>query len=78
MNFIEKYLEKEHLFDLSSLMSTDKASLQDAKLEFFYKLFVDLEKKYVTKLDDMKRIESEHKNELNEVQKQKKIYFFIF
>ena len=78
MNFIEKYLEKEHLFDLNSLMSTDKASLQDAKLEFFYKLFVDLEKKYVTKLDDMKRIESEHKNELNEVQKQKKIYFFIF
>ena len=66
MNFIESYLQKEHLFDLNSL-SAENASLQDAKLELFFKLYVDLEKKYATKLDDMKRIEIEHKNELNEV-----------
>ena len=44
-----------------------KTNKFDAKLDYFYRLFVDLEKKYACNLDDMKRLEFEHKSELNEV-----------
>lgn len=64
MNQIENYLQKEHFADLTN---TDTTSQQDAKLDYFYRLFVDLEKKYACNLDDMKRLEFEHKSELNEV-----------
>jgi hypothetical protein len=66
MNFIENYLQKEHFLDLN-LNGTDRVAQQDAKLEYFYRLFVELEKKYASKIDDMKRLEREHKAELNEV-----------
>ena len=66
MNFIENYLQKEHFLDLN-LNGNDRVAQQDAKLEYFYRLFVELEKKYASKIDDMKRLELEHKSELNEV-----------
>lgn len=61
MNLIETYLNREHSIDLLKL------DTQEAKLDFFYKLFCDLKIKYETNLDDMKRLEFQHKAELNKV-----------
>ncbi len=63
MNLIDNYLKREHhLHDL-----IDEDDTQDIKLEFFYNLFVELEKKYVHKIEDMKRLDNEHKTEINNV-----------
>jgi hypothetical protein len=63
MNLIDNYLKREHhLHDL-----IDEDDTQDIKLEFFYNLFVELEKKYLHKIEDMKRLENEHKTEINNV-----------
>jgi hypothetical protein len=76
MNFIDNYLQREHFLDLK-LNGLDKASQQDAKLEYFYRLFVELETKYASKIDDMKRLELEHKSELNEVFNLILFYFLL-
>jgi hypothetical protein len=65
MNFIDDYLKREHhLHDL-----LEENDSQEIKLEFFFNLFIELEKKYVHKIDDMKRLEVEHKTEINNVNK---------
>lgn len=64
MNLIDNYLKNEHFLDLND--KHDKAS-QEAKLEYFFKLFIELEKKYASKIEDMKRLDAEHKQELSQV-----------
>ena len=61
MELIDNYLKKEKLID-----SKDAAS-HDEKLECFYSLFTDLERKYNCSIDDMHQLEIEHKEELNQV-----------
>lgn len=64
MNLIEEHLKKVHFLDLAD--KKDKAA-QEAKLEYFYQLFVDLEKKYEDKLEDVRKLEATHKAELANV-----------
>ena len=64
MNLIENYLKAHYFLDLNE--KNDSTS-REAKLEYFFHLFNDLEKKYTVKVEDMKRIEIEHKSELNKV-----------
>lgn len=60
MNFIDDYL-KESLFDFDSSWSSDK------KIEKFVDCFNELERKYAAKIEDVKRLETEHKSDLAEV-----------
>lgn len=64
MDLIDSYLKREHSLDLND--KNDSAS-QEAKLEYFFKLFIELEKRYNCKLEDMKRLDIEHKEEISEV-----------
>ncbi len=63
MNLIEDYLRREH--HLNDLI--DENDSAEIKLEYFFNLFVELEKKYLTKIEDMKRLDLEHKAEINNV-----------
>jgi hypothetical protein len=72
MNLIETYLNGEHSIELLKL------DTQEAKLEFFCKLFFDLKIKYETNLDDMKRLEFHHKAELKKVTSFNKNFITIF
>jgi hypothetical protein len=62
MNLIDTYLRKEH-----SAQYNTKKNDQEAKLAYFFELYADLERKYQLKLDDIKRLDLERKNELNNV-----------
>lgn len=70
MNLIEDYLRREH--HLNDLI--DENDSPEIKLEYFFNLFVELEKKYLIKIEDMKRLELEHKAEINNVIQ----YYYIF
>ena len=62
MNLIDTYLRKEH-----SVQYNTKKNDQEAKLAFFFELFTELDRKYLSKLEDIKRLDLERKNELNNV-----------
>ena len=59
MNLIENYLKETADYD-------QNRSLEE-KLEKFFGLFIQLEKKYATTIEDLKRLETEHKADLTEV-----------
>lgn len=59
MNLIESYLIKENYLEANKKSISD-----DGKLELFFKIFTELELKYNSKIEDMKRLELEHKDEL--------------
>ena len=72
MNLIDNYLKKEHqldvLFDDDETEDVNNRENQnEIKLQYFYNLFVELEKKYTYKIEDMKRLEVEHKAEISNV-----------
>lgn len=69
MNFIDDYL-KESVFDFDSSWSSDK------KIEKFVDCFNELERKYAAKIEDVKRLEIEHKSDLAEVFKTNYLEFF--
>jgi hypothetical protein len=72
MNLIDTYLRKEH-----SAQYNTKRNDQEAKLTFFFELFTDLERKYLSKLEDIKRLDLERKNELNNVFNFLRVTFLI-
>jgi hypothetical protein len=63
MNLIDNFLKQERLLDLDDNSETP----DEEKLECFYTLFVNLQKKYNCNIDDMKQLELEHKDELSQV-----------
>ena len=65
MNLIEDSL-REALLDGEGV-GYDPQWSQEIKLERFHRMYVDLERKYALKLEDVRRLELEHKAELAEV-----------
>jgi hypothetical protein len=71
MDLIDNYLKRDHSLDLNDNVS------QEAKLEYFFKLYIELEKRYNSKLEDMKRLDIEHKEEISEVANFKSLGFIF-
>lgn len=63
MDLIDGYLKKEKFLDASDIDATS----QEEKLDVFYSMFVDLDRKYSCAIDDMHQLELEHKEELTQV-----------
>ena len=76
MNLIDDYLKREHHLGDLIIEGEEDDDTRHIKLEYFFNLFVELEKKYLHKIEDMKRLEIEHKTEINDVEK--RISFFNF
>lgn len=65
MDLIDNFLLQEQVrlnLDTEFLSETD-----DVKLNFFFNLFVDVERKYFAKIEDIKRFDQEHKDEISQV-----------
>lgn len=60
MNLIDECLR-------TAVSDYDTQWTQDEKIERFHHLYIDLERRYTAKLDDVRRLEIEHKAELAEV-----------
>lgn len=67
MNLIEDYLKNSVITPELVAVNQQQQRSQEEKLEYFFKLFIELEKKYALKIEDVKRLELEHKAELGEV-----------
>lgn len=64
-------------FDSSSNFALLDKWSQEKKLEYFYRLFMDLDRKYYGKCEDIKRLQIEQKKEISEVN-QHILYSFLF
>ncbi|RNA42192.1 hypothetical protein BpHYR1_008891 [Brachionus plicatilis] len=66
MDLIESFLKQEQeRLDLDPELLNDS---EHAKLTYFFNLFADLERKYFTKIEDIKRFDQEHKEEISQLQ----------
>jgi hypothetical protein len=75
MNQIDDYLKREHQFlNLIDDEKEDAKSNEEIRLKYFFNIFIELEKKYAHKIEELKRLESEHKTEINNVPS----YIFYF
>ena len=77
MDLIDGYLKRENSFDLTDEHGHEISD--DEKLEFFFNLFIDLEKNYRENVLELNRLNDEHKEEINKVNIACfKMYLFFF
>ena len=65
MDLIDAYLKKENSLDLTDDDGNEISD--DQKLEFFFNLFIDLEKSFRDNVLELNRLNEEHRDEINEV-----------
>ena len=65
MDLIDGYLKKENSLDLTDEHGNEISD--DEKLEFFFNLFIDLEKNYRENVLELNKLNDEHKEEILEV-----------
>ena len=65
MDLIDGYLKRENSLDLTD--DDGNEITDDQKLEFFFNLFIDLEKSFRDNVLELNRLNEEHREEINEV-----------
>lgn len=71
MDLIDNFFEQEQ--ERLNLDAQFLSQSEDVKLNYFFNLFVDLEHKYFAKIEDIRRFDQEHKEEISQVR-----FFLIF
>lgn len=76
MDLIDGYLKRENSLDLTD--DDGNEINDDQKLEFFFNLFIDLERSFRDNVVELNRLNDEHREEINEVNFLKKFFEFEF
>lgn len=66
MDLIDGYLKQESSLDLNDQHGNEISD--EEKLEFFFNLFIDLEKNFRDNVLELNRLSEEHRNEINELE----------
>ncbi|CAF1045375.1 unnamed protein product, partial [Brachionus calyciflorus] len=66
MELINDFLE--HEYERLNLNDDFLNETDQVKLTYFFNLFIDLERKYLTNFEDIKRLNQEHKDEISQLQ----------